>query len=128
VRVPRPALIQHCAFAQGACKGAVPDALAAAAATPPLADLKPGQCVLLTDDRLFQFQKKGTPTWMDLLVIRLVWQPLKNRDFINLMGVDTATVWLTNMTFQGDLTKPARARGIDPWEAGSIYIAGALFA
>ena len=114
------------ACVQGACDSPVPPAVAQAAAQPPLEPLAAGQCVLLSKDRLLQFVGKKTNTWIDNLYMRLVWP--KNSpatDFINLMGVDTAKVWFTNSTWQGDTSVPdARHRALDPWQNANIYFGG----
>lgn len=110
--------------AQGDCPDALPAAItAAAAADPPLAKRKAGQCVLLTDDRIIQWKDKTTPTWVSNLLLRFIWDT-PGEAFRNMLGVDTAVVWFTDITFQGDTTPDAKLRGVDPWSQASIYFAG----
>lgn len=73
---------------QGACDPEVPDSVLDEIVAPPLPELKTGQCVLLTNFRLFQISGKGSPTWMDNLVVRLVWLVAPGLDFVNMSGAD----------------------------------------
>ena len=111
----------------------MPNSFRSAASDPPLADTRPDQCVLLTRDRLFEFSGKEVPTWVDNLVVRLVWPTaaeLRNDPrrvppptFINIMGCSGTTAWITNVTHQGDGGGASRA--MDPFQLGMLYYAGA---
>ena len=110
--------------------GEVPAAIASAAAEPPLAPRKPGQCVLLTKDRALQFVGSGeSRVWVDNLYVRLVW-PQANPavEFVNIMGTDTYSVWFTNTTFQGDSSVDFGSRAVDPWQDAKLYFGGAALA
>ena len=132
---------------QGACSGAVPADFGSQASsgssnsngttvgafdtpsTPPLATPTGSQCVLLSDDRVFQFQGLSDPVWVDSLLVRHVWAakeygPDEARTFVNMMGADTSEVWFTNITMQGDQQSEARSRAMDPWQLASLYYRG----
>jgi hypothetical protein len=112
---------------QGACQGPVPPEIAAAATQPPLVATLPGQCVVLSKDRLFQWVNTGSPTWVDNIYARLVWpEDAPKIPFINLMGADTNDVWFTNVTFQGDRSPKAKSRALDPWQKANVYFGGVL--
>lgn len=112
---------------QGLCEGEVPAAIASAAADPPLAPRKTGQCVLLTKDRAFQFVGSGNSrAWVDNLYVRLVW-PQNNPavTHVNIIGADTYSIWFTNTTIQGDSSVDFGSRAVDPWKNARLYFGGA---
>jgi hypothetical protein len=112
---------------QGACEGPVPPEIAAAATQPPLVATIPGQCVLLIENRLFQWVNTGSPTWVDNIYARLIWPQNATIGFhVNLMGADTNDVWFTNVTFQGARSPGAQSRALDPWQQANLYFGGAL--
>jgi hypothetical protein len=112
---------------QGVCKDPVPPAMAAAAEQVPLVATLPGQCVLLSKDRIFQFgDDPRSPIWVDNIYVRLLWPPSTIAgSFVNLMGVDKDVVYLTNVTFQGD-SSMVMSRALDPWLKANVYFGGAL--
>jgi hypothetical protein len=75
--------------------------------------LKPGQCVLVSDSRIFQPQSQdAVKLWLDNLYLRAM--PNSAGERINLVGwtiplgqdaVPDVTLWLTNSTLEGDAIK-----------------------
>jgi hypothetical protein len=118
----------HSCLCQGDC-GAVPANFGVAEGaikSPALAATKPGQCVLVSNDRVFQFTDLSSPVWVDNLLFRLVWDlSVKTRTFVNVLGGEASELWFTNVTVQGDTSAPARSRAMDPFRASSQYWAGA---
>jgi hypothetical protein len=89
--------------------------------------VKAGQCVLLTEQRAFEFD--GTHTWADNLLIRLVPGSGAGRDrepVAILVGAAMQTVWLTNITFQGDRAAGAEqpSRGLGTEDQAEVYCGG----
>lgn len=99
----------------------------AAAALPPLPSLLPGQCVVLVTQRLFQFFPTTKARWIHGLHIRVVWPlDIPGLDIVNLIGIDEATVYMTEVSFQGDAAA-VQTRAVDAWLSGQAYFESATF-
>lgn len=79
---------------------------------PELTDVQPGHCLLLTDKVMFSVSGGGTQgapeLWLDSLFIRTHREANNQKNPTHSLSVSAANVWLTNVTFQGDLG-PVRA-------------------
>lgn len=76
---------------------------------PDLLRMKPGQCLLVTDQPvLLPMEIYETPIWIDNMYIRVGSQAsLKNPGGLTLL--DATKMYLTNVTIQGDGTTDSRA-------------------
>ena len=111
---------------QGNCdESALPD-LDLPPSHAPLRPLKPGQCLLLANNNLFEVN--GTKLWIDNLHIRLT--VARDDQFSHLVEVRGASgeLWMTNMSIQGngDGVRDCWACGLYAWEAGKTYVSGVL--
>jgi hypothetical protein len=113
------------ACVQGNCSSE-PSAMALGLSEPPLVGRKPGQCVLVTVEKLLE---AGWDLWMDNLYIRLA-----NVDNLQVrLEAGTGTLlsasniacnlWLTSVTLQGDSSQPVGPSGVH-FFGGNMYAEG----
>jgi hypothetical protein len=110
-------VVTACARAQGHCNGGT---VQTPSTGPPFAPLTPYQCVIITRDRLFQFNE-GDNAWVDNLYIRGARTGPKP-DFFNLNGANNMRAYWTRVTFQGD---GQDARALDPFNNSRVSFTGA---
>lgn len=89
-----------------------------------LISLRPGQCLIIADERLFETRTSGTHVQlgMDNLYLRI--QRLDKSREPELMAFSGVSVWLTNMTLQGDGPGGA-ARALWAYRNAMVRISGA---
>jgi len=133
---------------QGACTGEVPADLLSQVRGVDLIPLQPGQCLILSDDRLFAISagldQRQVHVAMDNLYLRMQRAGSSDSDELmitngpaastvehdkdgllavsGILGEAAASVWLTNMTLQGDGAGPGRALALR--EDASVHISG----
>jgi hypothetical protein len=65
-------------------------------------ELKPQQCVIVTDEVLMEFQRKDAKVWLDNVYARMQRTPQNKGSRARLISFNTVSAWLTNVTIQGD--------------------------
>jgi hypothetical protein len=104
---------------QGNCTSE-PSALALGISEPALVARKPGQCVLVTEVKLFEVKQN---LWMDNLYIRHHITSSTDSGTILSGNGKGCNLWLTSVTLQGGSSKPTGSSGVQ-FIGGIVYAEG----